>query len=136
MIRSKLAGKSPMSDNPDEHQDGQRQPPHATRWKKGQTGNPRRIRRKEIETAAEMIDRLLSVGLRISVNGETQQATTLSAIMYALYQKAITGNMHAKRVLLKYDEFAKANLERKPQLVFLDNDYTRAFAKRSGGSYE
>lgn len=125
-----------MSDDPDDHQGGQRRLHRATRWKKGQTGNPRRIRRKEIETAAEMIDRLLSVGLRISVNGKSQQATTLTAIMYALYQKAIAGNIRAKRALLKYDEFAKMNSERKPQLVFLDNDYTRALAERSGDSDE
>jgi uncharacterized protein DUF5681 len=121
-----------MTKNTDGYEVGRGRPPRHTRWKKGQSGNPRRGARRKIETAAEMIDRLLAVPVKITVNGEKQRVTTLAAIMFALSQKAFSGNIRAKRALLKYVEFAKTNSERKPQLTFVDGDYSRAVAGYSG----
>jgi hypothetical protein len=120
-----------MTDRADGYDVGRGRPPRHTRWKKGQSGNPRRSPRKKLETAAEMIDRLLAVGVQITLNGEKQKATTLTAIMFALSQKAFSGNIRAKRALLKYDEFAKTHSERKVQLAFIDSDYSRAVAAYS-----
>jgi hypothetical protein len=122
-----------MTKNTDGYEVGRGRPPRHTRWKKGQSGNPRRGARRKIETAAEMIDRLLAVRVEITVNGEKQKATTLAAIMFALSQKAFSGNIRAERALFKYDEFARANSERKPELAFVDSDYSRAVAGYGGG---
>lgn len=123
-----------MTENTDDYEVGRGRPPRHTRWQKGQSGNPRRGARRKLETVGEMIDRLLAVPVQFAVNGEKQKATTLTAIMFALSQKAFSGNIRAKRALLKYGEFAKAHSERKLQLAFVDGAYSRAVAGYSGGS--
>jgi hypothetical protein len=43
---------------PDDYKVGYRRPPQETRWKKGQSGNPRR-KPKRTESMVDMVDRLL-----------------------------------------------------------------------------
>jgi hypothetical protein len=125
-----------MSEDMVGYQVGRGRLPRHTQWKKGQSGNPRRSPWRIVETAAEMMDRLLVVPVHVTVNSETRRAPTLEAIMLALSQKAFAGNISAKRTLVKYSGFAKTHSDKKLQLTFVDSDYTRAVAQRSGGDNE
>jgi hypothetical protein len=88
-----------------------------------------RSKRKKGESVAEMIDRLLISPVQMTTNNEMQKVSSLQAIMLQLSQKAYAGNIRAKRVLLQYKEFARTSTNKKPRLVFVDDEYTRAVAE-------
>ncbi|MBN8966509.1 MAG: hypothetical protein J0H89_14330 [Rhizobiales bacterium] len=112
----------------DEYRVGRGRPPLDTRWKKGQSGNPRHRKRARTESVLVTIDRLLLRPIQLSLNGETRKQPALAAIVLQLLRKALSGNIRAYRVLIKYQQFASQNKETKLELTFLDSDYTRAFA--------
>ena len=118
-----------MSDPASNYPVGRGRPPRKSRWKKGQSGNPRRKSRNSVETAGAMMDRLLSVQITITVNGQPQSVPTLQAVMLSLSQNALSGNIPAKKTFLKYVEFAKTHSDTKPQITFVDSDYTKAVAQ-------
>jgi hypothetical protein len=118
----------------DNYEVGYKRPPMRTRWKKGQSGNPRGPKYKAPESTVAIIDRLLLTPVQISLSGETTKVSALEAIMCQLLQKAMSGNGRAFRALLKYQEFASENLENKLELTFIDSDYTRAFAAQDSGN--
>lgn len=122
-----------MNTPSDGYRVGYGHPPRQTRWKKGQSGNPRRRKRKRPESTVSIIDSLLLTPVQITVNGETKKASALEAIIFQLLQKVMAGNGRATRALLKYQEFASLNLEKKLELTFVDTDYTRAFATQISG---
>ena len=74
---------------------------------------------------------MLLAPVQITVNGEPKKATALEAIVFQLLQKAMAGSARASRALLKYQEFACQNLEKKLELTFVDSDYTRALAAQA-----
>lgn len=74
------------------------------------------------------MERLLVAPVRLTIDGEPKQVPVLEAIVLQLLQKAMAGNMRAARVLKKYKEFARQNMERKLDLSFVENTYTRALA--------
>ena len=115
----------------DEYQVGYARPPGKTRWKKGQSGNPKRRKQKLPESTVAVIDRLLLASVPITLNGETCKVPALVAIMFQLLQKAMAGNARAYRILQKYREFAIRNRKEKLELVFVESDYTRAFATKA-----
>jgi hypothetical protein len=57
----------------------------------------------------------------------------LEAIILSTLQKAIAGDVRAVRTLAKYQEFAARNGDRKLDLAFIDNEYTRSFAAAAAG---
>jgi hypothetical protein len=109
----------------DNYKVGYKRPPAQTRWKKGQSGNPRRRKLKAFEGTVATIDRLLLTPVQISLSGERTKVSALEAIMCQLLQKAISGNLRAFRVLLKYQEFAIWHGDKKLELTFVDSAYTR-----------
>jgi hypothetical protein len=116
---------SPPQNNDDV---GYGHPPKQTRWKKGQSGNPRRQYPARSRGTVEMIDRLLLKPVEVTVNGETRTVPTLEAILLQLWLKEVAGDRRALSVRLKYQEFAKQNSEPKLEIAFVDSDYTRALA--------
>ena len=112
---------------------GYGRPPLHTRWKKGQSGDNRKRKTKRPETTVALIDRLLISKVAITFNGEPRTVTTLEAIVLAMLQKAIAGDIRALRTLAKYQEFAASNGDKKLHLAFVDNDYTRSFASLGSG---
>jgi hypothetical protein len=120
-----------VSGRSDDYEVGYKRPPERTRWKKGQSGNPRRRNLSPPEGTVATIDRLLLAPMQITVNGEPKKATALEAIVFQLLQKAMAGSARAGRALLKYQEFASQNLEKKLELTFVDSDYTRALAAQA-----
>lgn len=112
--------------SPGEYRVGRGRPPLQTRWKKGQSGNPRRARPKPRESAVATVERLLLAPVRLAIDGELTQVPALEAIVLQLLQKAMAGNMRAARTLKKYKEFAHQNTEKKLNLDFVDSAYSRA----------
>jgi len=115
-----------VTDASNEYKVGYGRPPLQTRWKKGQSGNPRKRPRQRQESIAEIVDRLLLAPVKLSLNGETKHVPALEAIVSQLQLKEIAGNARASRVLLKYREFANQHAERQLQVIFVDNDYSSA----------
>jgi hypothetical protein len=107
---------------------GYGRPPQNTRWKKGQSGNYRRRKPARRKRTLEMIDDLLTHPLPITFMGEQKIVSRLEAIIMQLMQKQMSGSARAARILLKYEEFANANMKKKLAVIFVENDYTRAFA--------
>jgi hypothetical protein len=69
----------------------------------------------------------------ITFNGEPRTVTRLEAIVLSTLQKAIAGDIRALRTLAKYQEFAARNGDKKLELAFIDNEYTRLFAAQTNG---
>jgi hypothetical protein len=102
----------------------------AAQSKKTKNGRRHRRERNPPESMVAMIDRLLMEPVSATVNGEATKMPALEAIVFQLYHKATSGNAHAHRVFLKYQEFASRNSEKKLELTFLENDYTLALANK------
>jgi hypothetical protein len=101
---------------------GYGRPPLKTRWKKGQSGNPRKKPKRQ-ESALDIIDRLLLSPTELTLNGEHVTVSNLQAVLLQLQQKELSGSARASRILLKYREFASRTAERRLEVVFVDNEY-------------
>jgi hypothetical protein len=120
-----------MSDSSDDDGVGYGRPPRKYRWSKGQSGNPRNRRPQRTESALEMIDRLLVEPISVTRNGDTKKIPAVRAIVMRLQQLAVSGSTHAYRAIQKYEAFAAQNAPKALELTFVDNDYSRAFSRRS-----
>jgi hypothetical protein len=81
-------------------------PPGHSKWKKGQCGNPARIRKRPVKPAAAMIDEFFAREIDIVENGISQRRSAFAIILLQLYNKATAGNARALNVLTKYSDFA------------------------------
>ena len=81
------------------------------------------------ESTLEIMERLLTRRVSISVSGQATRVSASEAIVLQLMQKAMSGNARAWRALLKYQEFANSRSDRSTELRFVESDYTRAVAK-------
>jgi hypothetical protein len=81
-------------------------PPEHSKWKKGQCGNPARIRKRPVKPAAAMIDEFFAREIDIVENGISQRRSAFAIILLQLYNKATAGNARALNVLTKYSDFA------------------------------
>jgi hypothetical protein len=107
--------------SPDDEKTGYKQPPLKSRWRKGQSGNPRR-KPSRPETALEMVDRILRSPVTVTSDGETKRMPALEAIVSQLQIMEMAGNIRASRILLEYRKFAGQNAEKEVQLIFLQNE--------------
>jgi hypothetical protein len=80
-----------------------------------------------------IIDRLMLNPVQITVNGEQTTVTALEAIMLQLLQKGMEGNRRPRRVMLKYQELASQSAEKRLEITFLDDGYTRSLANWTVG---
>ena len=58
----------------------------------------------------------------VTINGGPRYATVLEAVMLQLLQKAATGDGRARRLLLRYQEFAARAAKPRREIVFVDSD--------------
>ena len=117
-----------MTTPPDDEQKvGYGRPPRGTRWKKGQSGNPRK-KPKRTESVVDLIDRLLLSQVKLTLNGEAKNVTALEAIISQLQLKEMAGSARASKVLLKYRLFATQHVERQFQLIFKGSENIGAVA--------
>jgi len=87
---------------------GYGRPPKHTRWKKGQCGNPKRIRNRSPKPAVQMIDEFFASKIDIIEKDMSRPVTAFEAILLQLWIKTMGGSKRAMKVLLKYQEFAAA----------------------------
>ena len=65
-------------------------------------------------------------------DGQPEKMSALEAIVFQLVQRSLTGDKKAGRVRQKFEEFAKRNSATELEVVFVDNEYTTAFAASGG----
>jgi hypothetical protein len=80
------------------------------------------------ESTVAIIDRLLMAPIKVTQDGRPAKITALEAIMRRLLQEEIEGNARASAILRKYKQLIRRNDEKRPQVVFAENDYSRSFA--------
>ncbi len=119
-----------MTDPSENDSVGYRRPPKRTRWKTGQSGNPRSTKAmpKLAESSLAVIERLLFEPVRVMKNGEPAKMSAAAAIINQLMQKSFSGDRKATRVLQKYEEFANRNSVAQFQIVFVETDYSLALS--------
>jgi hypothetical protein len=117
-----------MSSDGDDDETGYGKPPKHTRWAEGESGNPNRRYPKRVETTVELIDKLLLKPVEITVGEKSRRVTTLEAILFRLWQKEVLGDTRALKIRLKFQEFARQHTKPRIETVFVDNEYTAAFA--------
>ena len=135
-----------MSDDADDrdYDVGYGKPPKATRFRKGQTGNPKG-RPKGAKGVQASLKRELESKITIQEGGRTLRITKAQAAAKQLMNKALTGDMRAMTMLLKQDpelygsavaklEADAAVLDHAPEPV--DLDILRDFLLQPEGSGE
>jgi hypothetical protein len=120
-----------MSAPPDDDDIGYGRPPKRTRIRKGESRNRNRQYRKRSEGRPEMMTRILLKPVDITVSGERKRITALEAIILQLRAKDLSDHPRASKVRLKYEAFARQNSQARPQIVFVDSDYTQALAAKA-----
>jgi hypothetical protein len=92
--------------NPPSYEVGYCQPPKRTQWRKGQCGNPKRIRKQNPKPIVDMIDEFFAGEIDIVENGISRRVNNFEAILLQLWIKAMAGKKQAMNVLLQYQAFA------------------------------
>jgi hypothetical protein len=88
---------------------GHGRPPEHSKWKKGQCGNPNRIRKRPAKSPVAMIDEFFASKRVVVENGRRQRRHTLEIILLRLSNKAAAGNIRALKVFLMYRDFAASH---------------------------
>lgn len=86
---------------------GYRRPPKRTQWKKGQSGNPGKVRSKSPKKLWQIIESVLATEVAISENGKQRSGTVYEGIVLQLWMKAVSGSRPAFRVFRSYEAFSK-----------------------------
>ena len=105
---------------------GYKNPPHATRWKKGQSGNPNRKRKRRPKSIIGLIDEYFAKEIEITIAGISSRATIFEIIVTQLWSKTLAGEKRAMNVLLSYLEFSSA--DHKDEFVII-NQYSESMKK-------
>lgn len=87
--------------NEREYEVGYGKPPTHTRWKQGQSGNPKGRPRRTNDFDA-LLDLELGQTLRITEGGQQRTLTKLELFLKKLVHDAIQGDRHARRLLMPY----------------------------------
>lgn len=88
---------------------GYKRPPTQTRYKKGQSGNPKGRPRKT-QTAQDSAAKVLSKKVAIVVNGRVRKITILEAAIHQIAAKAVKGDLKATKFLI--DNVTATNTEK------------------------
>jgi hypothetical protein len=78
---------------------GKGKPPQHSRFKKGQSGNPRG-RRRGYKNVATLVKKALNERVTVVENGQRKRITKLEAILKQLTNKAASGDQRAIRLVL------------------------------------
>ncbi len=94
----------------------------------GRRAAERRSRARQ-QSTLEIMERLLSSPVAITISGAATRVTALEAIILQVMQKAMSGNAQAYRMLADYQELASKRSGGPAPLRFIENEYTRAVAE-------
>ncbi len=89
-------------------------PSHATRFRKGRSGNPSGRPRKPTPPAASAFDILFDRTLTVTQSGATRTLTVEEALQFRLYEQAIAGRRMAIRAVLRMIAIREKALAAKP----------------------
>jgi len=109
-----------MTDKPPRYVVGYKKPPLHTRFQKGRSGNPeggRRHRKRLAALLEEALDRPLA---RRNSRRPRRPATSREAVVAALVDKSVAGDLRAVKLLL--DLMRKTDLARSPETDFGEED--------------
>ena len=109
---------------------GYGRPPEHSRWKKGQCGNPARIRKRIAKPIVVMIDEFFASEHMVADNGISQRRSAFEIILVQLYNKAIAGNSRAFNVLTQYRAFAATRVGPNPCHALLVDDHGKPVKPR------
>jgi hypothetical protein len=110
-------------------------PPEHTRFKKGQSGNPKGRRRKKLELFVweDPIRTLLRRELSVSVNGKLTKMRAFHALLNTLLKKALQGDMRAMQMLFdKSNALALIIDEEKRKATEADEAFLVQMRKEAG----
>ena len=82
---------------------GRGNPPEASRFTKGRSGNPKGRPKRAGTPAASAFDILIDKVLTVSHGGEPREVTVEEALQHRTYQEAIAGNRSARRTILLHE---------------------------------
>lgn len=117
---------------PDEYEVGFGKPPKATRFKKGQSGNPKG-RPKGSRNYSTLVEEMLNAPVTIRENGKTKTVSTLEAAFKRIMQMAVNGNIKALFRLLELAaemEIRKQGSDENSGLTNSDQEILERFLQR------
>ena len=91
-----------MSEGPSDDQVGYGKPPRHSRFRKGQSGNPRG-RPKGLQSAARLARSILNEKIVIRENGKRRAITRREAMLKQLANKGVMGDLRSIREVLNLD---------------------------------
>jgi hypothetical protein len=109
-------------------------PPNHTRFKKGQSGNPKGRSRKKAELFVyeDPIRTLLRSEISVSVNGKLTKMPTFVALVRALLKKGLQGDVKAIQILFdKTDALALIRDEEKRKATQADEAFLAQMRKKA-----
>jgi hypothetical protein len=95
-----------MSNNPF-YEVGYKRPPKHTRFKPGQSGNPRSRRKAPCTPFAELIDKAFKRNITVRTAGRSKKMTILEAVTRQLVDTAALGKPEALELLALLDAYAR-----------------------------
>jgi hypothetical protein len=103
--------------------------PENRKRKRAAQRTTKRQSRVRQQSTLEIMERLLSSIVGITVSGVATWVSVLEAIILQVMQKAMAGNGRGFRMLADYQELASKRASGPAPLRFVENDYTRIVAK-------
>ena len=123
----------------DDYQVGYKKPPKHTRFKKGQSGNPKGRPKKVVHapsmtTLRESVLRAAMREVTITENGVSRKVPAIEAVYNQLAAKAATGNMQAIKLMIsltheKTEEHDEAQLRFMELLLAKEDALEEAFQR-------
>jgi hypothetical protein len=99
---AKASKAVPRRPNSKDYDVGYKKPPRSTRFKKGQSGNPKGSQKKQrIMDVRILLDEILAEPVKIRDDGRVRTVSKLEAMFYAQRMNALKGNRTATRSLFK-----------------------------------
>jgi hypothetical protein len=123
-----------MSPSGKDYEIGRGRPPKATQWTKGKSANPGGRSAPRPTGLLEIIDKLLSTHVKITIGGVSKRVTTLEAILERLWNKGMENDRRALAVFLRNHELVPQEANGTVEIVFPDTDYSRDFSAHAVGS--
>jgi len=103
--------------NDDKYPVGYKRPPKSSRWKKGQSGNPKgRPKGSGQRQIGKLMRKVANEKVEVTVFGEPRVAIQLELAFRGVMNAAIKGNPSAFRAFMEY--YTHEELAQKQQIVF------------------
>lgn len=123
-----------MSSDHDDYEVGYGKPPKSTRFRKGQSGNPKG-RPKGSRNFANDLDDVLNAKMMVNENGRTRKVSTQLAALMRLREKALKGDPRALNRLLSmaHERSAEKEVQSKERHLSIDEaDILQRFVNGQG----